>query len=71
MIPEQVDKFKNSSRSFSSQDLTETYLAAKKRLMAQWEATPLDQKDEREAIYMKLKAMDEIFIQLIFDWSKS
>lgn len=71
MIPEQVEQFKNSSRVFSSQDLTETYLAAKKRLMNQWEATPLDQAKEREQIYMKLKAMDEIFIQLIFDWSKS
>ena len=70
MLSEQIEKFKQSGRQFSSQELIESYIEAKKRLMSQWESTPVEDKEVRESIYFKLKAMDDIMIQLIFDWSK-
>jgi len=66
----EVEKFKNSGKQFTSRDIIESYTQARGRLVKQWEATLPDDKEGRELTYHKLKAMDDMIIQLIFDWSK-
>jgi len=65
MLPEQLERFKESGRLISSRDLTDSYLMTRRRLVDAW-STSLSEDDlRREELYRQLRGLDAIMDQIV------
>ena len=69
MLSQTLDKFKNSGRTFTSQEIVEKYERLQETLTNAWRSTPSADRDGREELYRQIKGIDAIMDKLISEWS--
>jgi hypothetical protein len=68
VLPETIDRFKNSGRQFNAGDIVDAYLDVRQRLTEAWQVSLSDDGEGREALYRQLKGLDSVMDQLISGW---
>ena len=70
MLPEDIERFSNSGRTFSARQIVDSHKRIKERLIAGWITTLSTDSDGRESLYRQLRGLDSILDELIAGWSK-
>lgn len=70
MLPNQIEKYRNSSRTFRSSEVIEAYLKVRDRLLNAWQSSLSPDGEGREELYRQLKGIDAVMDQLFTDWSE-
>lgn len=70
MLSEQIETFRQSSRTFTASEIVDTYEDIKLRLLNAWIASPSSDGEGREELYRQLRGLESILDQLVAGWGK-
>jgi hypothetical protein len=70
MLSEQLTKFRNNNRQYSSVEIIDAYLEVRSRLIDAWTNSLSPDGEGREMLYLQLRGLDSIINEIVTDWSK-
>ena len=70
MLSDQLEKFRNSNRQFTSVEIIDAYREVRLRLIDAWTNSLSTDGEGREMLYLQLRGLDSIIDTLCADWSK-